>query len=180
LNFLDIIFLIPVIWFAWRGFRHGLIIELATLAALILGVYAALYYSGHISGWIENSYTFNEGTAVILSYILTFLLVFVIVFVLGKILEKVIDIIALGVLNKLLGLIFGVFKAMVLISIAFILINRYDKNLISEENKNGSFLYKYIAPVCEIFLDSIENFTTGNSGQAESGDATSKFRECFN
>ncbi len=45
MNYLDIISALLLAWFAFNGYRKGLIIEVASLAALILGVYAMLYFS---------------------------------------------------------------------------------------------------------------------------------------
>ena len=47
---LDIIFIIPIVWLAYKGFSKGLIIELATLAALVLGIYASLPLLGGAIG----------------------------------------------------------------------------------------------------------------------------------
>jgi len=158
MNFLDIIILVPVVWFGWQGFRRGLIIELATLAALVLGIYAAIYFSGIAANYLEENFTLSTESATNLSYILTFLLVFIIVFIIGKVLEKVVDVIALGLLNKIVGAVFGAAKAVILVSIFLAIINHYNGKLISEEKKNGSFFYGYIAPVALFIWQGFEDF----------------------
>ena len=45
INLLDIILLIPLLLFAWNGYKKGFIIELASLAALVLGLYMAFFFS---------------------------------------------------------------------------------------------------------------------------------------
>ena len=45
MNTLDIIFLIPLLWFAYKGFVNGLVVELASLIALLLGVYLSFRFS---------------------------------------------------------------------------------------------------------------------------------------
>ena len=45
INLLDIILLIPLLWFGYNGYKKGLIIEIASLAAFILGLYFAFYFS---------------------------------------------------------------------------------------------------------------------------------------
>jgi membrane protein required for colicin V production len=44
LNLLDIIILIPLLLFAYNGYKKGLIIEIATLIALVLGIYASIHF----------------------------------------------------------------------------------------------------------------------------------------
>jgi membrane protein required for colicin V production len=42
MGILDIVFIIPIVWLAYIGFKKGLIVELSTLVALILGVFCQL------------------------------------------------------------------------------------------------------------------------------------------
>ena len=56
MNWLDIVLAIPLLWFLYRGFRNGLIIELASLAALILGIYAALHFSFYVQEYLEKNF----------------------------------------------------------------------------------------------------------------------------
>ena len=43
MNYIDIVILLFLLYGAFRGFSKGLIIEVATLAGLILGVFIAPY-----------------------------------------------------------------------------------------------------------------------------------------
>ena len=45
MNYIDIVILLFLLYGAFRGFSKGLIIEVATLAGLILGVFIAIRYS---------------------------------------------------------------------------------------------------------------------------------------
>jgi membrane protein required for colicin V production len=46
MNYIDIIIGIVLIVSAISGFRKGLIVEVASLAALILGIWGAIHFSG--------------------------------------------------------------------------------------------------------------------------------------
>jgi membrane protein required for colicin V production len=161
MNMIDIIIIIIIILFAWQGLRRGFIIGLATLVSLILGIYAALYYSDVTANWIKDNFSVSDDNSLIIAYIATFLLIVIIVFIIGKILEKFIDRIALGFLNKIAGLIFGVIKAVILISIAIALINHYRPKWISEEKKAGSFFYGHITPLAPFLWDELNHFYPG-------------------
>ena len=88
MNVLDIIFLIPLIWLAYRGFQKGFIIELSSLVALILGIYIAINFSGLTAGWLTDNFEISEKYLTIISFIVTFVVVVFGVFMIGKILEK--------------------------------------------------------------------------------------------
>ena len=45
MTFLDIIIAIPLVIFIWKGWRKGLVFELANLAGLVVGIYCAVHFS---------------------------------------------------------------------------------------------------------------------------------------
>ena len=74
MNYIDIVILLFLLYGAFRGFSKGLIIEVATLAGLILGVFIAIRYSPFTEGILKD---FLNITSRYLSYIalaVTFLL----------------------------------------------------------------------------------------------------------
>jgi membrane protein required for colicin V production len=146
MNFLDIILLVPLIWFAYRGFSRGFVIELASLVALVAGIWAAIHFSFFASDFLAANFGVGPKYLSIIAFIVTFVAVVLVVYLIGKIIEKFIDILALGFLNKLAGLAFGVFKAAFLMSIIILIINSFDQNqsVITPKNRNGSLLYKPI------------------------------------
>lgn len=158
MNFLDIIFIIPVVWFAYQGFKRGLIIELASLLALILGIYAALYSSGYAVDFLVNNMDMSSKYVPVTAFILTFIAVVVLVYFVGKILEKIVNMVALGFLNKLAGSFFGILKAAVVLSIALLIINQFNDDLISRQKKKDSLLYGPISGIAPMLWEKLEDF----------------------
>ncbi len=162
INLLDIIILIPLLLFAWQGYRKGFIIEVATLAALLLGIYFALYFSDYAATLLTEYFTIDEKYLAILSFIVTFVVVVVAVVLVGKIVQKFINLLLLGFLNKAAGAVFGLLKGALLVSILLALIHYFDanENLIKKEQKEQSVLYHPVASVVPwlySWLD-LENF----------------------
>ena len=170
MNYIDIILIIPIIWFAYQGFKRGLVIELTSLLALILGIYAALYFSGYAANVLTNNLNIGPKYVPIISFIITFIVVVVIVFFIGKILEKLINMVALGFMNKLVGGVFGILKAAVFMSIILLIINHFNDNLISEEKKEGSFLYGTVSGIAPLLWQSFKEFDLDDPSQTESKD----------
>jgi membrane protein required for colicin V production len=158
MNIIDIILIIPIIWFMYQGFKKGFIIELASLIALILGIYAALYSSNYATDFLKNNLKLEGEYLPIISFILTFVVVVIIVYVIGKIIERFIDIIALGFINRIFGGLFGILKAAVFLSIVILIINHFNDDLISHEKKEGSFLYEPIAEIAPFLWQKFEQF----------------------
>ena len=45
MNYFDIIFVIPLLWGAYKGFSKGFVLEIASFVALGLGVWGGLKFS---------------------------------------------------------------------------------------------------------------------------------------
>jgi membrane protein required for colicin V production len=162
INLLDIIILIPLLLFAWQGYRKGFIIEVATLAALLLGIYFALYFSDYAATLLTEYFTIDGKYLAVLSFIATFVVVVIAVILIGKAVQKFINLLLLGFLNKAAGAVFGLLKGALLISILLAIITYFDANesLIKKEQKKQSVLYQPVAslaPWLYSWLD-LENF----------------------
>jgi membrane protein required for colicin V production len=174
MNYLDIIFAIPLVWGIFRGFKKGLVIEIATLIAAVAGVWGAVHFSYFISGILNLTSPY----APLISFAVTFLIIVIIIFLLAKLLEKSINLLALGFLNKLAGAFFGLLKYAFLLSILLLIINKasVNKPLIPEEVQKGSMLYPpisgfapYIIPKLnfEEIKKKIESVTPEMKGEPE-------------
>jgi membrane protein required for colicin V production len=162
INFLDVIIIIPLLLFAWQGYKKGFIIEVATLAALILGLFFAFYFSDYAANLLNEYFNIDEKYLAALSFIVTFIVVVIAIIAIGKILQKLIDIILLGFLNKAAGAVFGFIKGALILSILLLIINYFDtnQNLIKEEYKENSIFYKPVSSFAPKLYDwlHLDNF----------------------
>jgi len=141
MNFFDILVLGFILLFVINGFRKGFIISLATLFALVLGIYLAVNFSNFTQGALAENFHPSKTWLPILSFILTFLIVAILVLVVAKIMEKMIDLVGMGFINKLAGALLGLLKGVVIASIILFIIFSIDKKQkwITPEDKKGSF-----------------------------------------
>ena len=158
MNFLDIIILIPVAIFIFKGLKNGLIIEVASLAALFLGIYAGIYLSDFVSGLIIKHFDLNANYTSAVAFIFIFIAVIIIVRITAKAIEKVIDMTTLGFLNKLLGAVFAVLKVLFLISLVFYVVKKLDSNekLLTPKAKTKSFLFKPVSEIAPLAIPRIK------------------------
>jgi membrane protein required for colicin V production len=158
MNFIDLILILIILLFAIQGFRKGLIHEVASLAGLILGIYASFYFAGYLEDYLTDYLNVPEKYSTVTAFILIFLLVVIILHLVGKIIENLVDLVALGFLNKLTGSVFGLAKGIVLLSLAFLILNHFNNEMISKENKEESFLYKPIESVAPLLWEGFEKY----------------------
>ena len=143
MNYLDILLLIPIIIAAWRGFKKGFVIEIFTLLALLVGIYAGIHFSDYMATILRDSVGIESEYLPAISFTVTFLLVGAMVYFLGKLIEKGLKIVALGMVNKIAGLFFGVVKMIFILSAALVILESYDERgkFIPTNLKTDSLLY---------------------------------------
>lgn len=160
LLFLDIIMMIGILWYAYKGFVKGLVIELASLAALILGIYIAYHFSDFTSEFLKNTFHMQSEYLHIIAFAVTFFAVVIATHLLGKLIETVVNIAMLGLINKLAGLVFGVLKISLVISGLFYIISSVDPNnqIITKDTREKSLLYKPVSSLVYKIIPVIEDF----------------------
>jgi len=140
---IDILFLVPIIYSLYKGFKHGFILEICTLLALLVGVYAGIHFSDGTTHFLQNNWNIESRYLPAISFTLTFLAVGAIVFFGGKALEKVVDVANLTPANKLLGVLFASIKMCYILSVLVVTIESYDEqgHFIDQATKDESLLY---------------------------------------
>ena len=101
----------------YKGFKNGILIELTTLLALILGFYGAQHLASYTARILNEQFHWNPENLYLIAIGLTFVCIVVGVYLLGKALTKVASMILLGGINKILGGFFGILKIGVIISV---------------------------------------------------------------
>lgn len=154
---LDIILGILLLLGLWKGFNNGLLIELASIVALIAGIYGAIHFSYIAGDYLTKQMNWEERYINLTAFVITFIVIVITVHFAGKLLTKVANIAMLGLLNKLAGAAFGVLKVAVILGAIFVFFNQVNKSLrfISEEAQNESILYNPIKEIGAVVFNTI-------------------------
>ncbi|MGD9931171.1 MAG: CvpA family protein [Mangrovibacterium sp.] len=158
MNYIDIILGILLVIAAFRGFSKGFIVELASLAALVLGVWGAIHFSHFTAGYIRETFDYQPEHLGLIAFFITFILIVVVVHILGNALDHLAQALALGFINHLAGLLFGIVKTAVILSILLVIFDQVDErsHLIPQEDKEASRVYeplKSLVPTLLPFLN---------------------------
>jgi len=142
MNYFDIVAGILLVLAIVKGFKNGLIIELASLVALVLGLFGAIKFSSITESFliehIDSSYIG------IIAFIATFVLIVVGVHLVAKAVDKLVTAIALGMINRVLGALFSLLKYAFIMSVIIAILASFEKtySVIPEEQRESSHLYK--------------------------------------
>lgn len=151
MNTFDIIITALLIFGFIRGLIRGLFVEVASLVALIAGIYGAIHFSYFIGNLLINYVTWEERYITIVSFAITFAIIVIVIALLGKLFTKIADFASLGFLNKFLGGVFGALKIGLILSIILLVFSKLNNTIpfVSDEMKDDSVLYepvKNLAP----------------------------------
>ena len=157
MNYIDLVLGIILIIAAIQGFRKGVIVEAASLAALILGIWGAIKFSDWTAGYISKTFNYHPESLNTIAFVITFVVIVILVHILGKILDTTVKAVALGFLNRLAGIIFGVLKTAVILSILLLLFDSVDENvhILPSKQKAESKIYspmKQLVPTLFPFI----------------------------
>lgn len=151
----DIIIIIVIAFFAIKGLICGLIKEAAGIAAILVGLFLAVNFSGWLSDWILEKGWFDPKYLEIISFTIIFLGVILLVILMSKLLDKFADTISLNWLNKLAGFVFGGCKGALIVAGVCYLAERIIQNFSLTEQEflaNSTIYHKFLEIFGGIFL----------------------------
>ena len=137
-----------------RGFMRGLIIEIASLIALVAGIYGAIHFSYFALNFLTDQLTWDAKYIELCAYAITFLIIVLSILLIGKLLTKLAGAIALGIVNRILGGLFGILKLAFVISVIMMFLGNMnnDYQLVSEEHIENSILYQPVSQIAPLVL----------------------------
>ncbi len=143
MNILDIILLLCFVPALIQGFRKGFISQVIGIVSLILGVWMSARFANVVGNWIGQYIQGSEQVLRLVAFTLIFIVVIAALTLLGKALEGVIKLIMLGWLNRLLGVLFSLLKAGLIVGLvimAFCSLND-TFHFVSEEYLGSSAIF---------------------------------------
>lgn len=169
MSFLDIVLSLLLIYGLYKGLKNGLFVEIASLIALIAGLFGAIHFSYIAGDYLHEHMQWNERYINLAAFIITFIVIVLVVHVAGKFLTKVADFAMLGLLNKIAGGIFGTLKVAVILGALLIFFERVNSSvgLVKNETMEGSVLYE---PVKEIGAFVFNSVLKGNDSKESSSE----------
>ena len=157
MNYFDIVAGLLLLLAAIKGFKDGFVIELASLAALVLGIIGAIRFSELTAEYLAR-FIHNEYLGII-AFAVTFVAVVIGVHLIARLVDKLVKAVALGWFNRLLGLAFGLLKAGLILSVVLLALDLFglEQALIPAQIQKESFLYP---PLKEAAPRTLELFKT--------------------
>ncbi|MFH5832087.1 CvpA family protein [Halalkalibaculum sp. DA3122] len=164
MNLLDLIILLPLLYFAYRGFVNGLIKEVLSIAGIVLAVFLTFEYMDTLNKLIGPFFGGDESYIPFISGAILFIGTIVVVQVIAHLSRKMLEAVNLNFINRISGMAFGVLKSGIVISAILLILAGFNQP--SEEVRNESVTYSnivYLAPLAYDLVASAwpgaENFS---------------------
>lgn len=172
---IDIVLLVLILLGLWRGFKNGFFVEVASIIALVAGVFGAIHFSYYAASLLKDHTNWEENTINITAFIITFIIIVMAIALAGKALTKLANFAFLGLINKILGALFGALKVALILSVILIIFEKLNKQIpfIETSDLEASVLY---APVKSLTPKILPNILTIN-GEIINGNTQEKEEE---
>lgn len=118
MEFIDIIIGGFLLYGFLRGVWNGLFVELASFLSLLVGIWASLKFSNTLNLMLQSIVSWSPKTIMVVSFALTFILVFIAITMLAKVFTTLFSFAGLGIFNKILGGVFGIFKMVLIVGVS--------------------------------------------------------------
>ena len=168
-NFIDIVLGLSLLYGLFKGVKNGLLVEVASILALVAGLYGAIHFSYIVGNYLSAHFDWNEGTMTLLSFIITFFIIVTLVILAAKLLTKVAEIAMLGLLNKVAGGVFGTLKVAIILGALLIFLESVNKNfnVINEDARENSVLYEPIRNIGNLVFKAVIRNDAGETEPME-------------
>lgn len=141
---IDLILGVIILIAIFKGYQRGLIIGLFSLVSVIIGLAAAMKLSTVVAGYIGEAVNVSDEWLPVISFAIVFIVVVLLIRLGANAIERTVEVVMLGWLNKLGGIIFYVAIYTVVFSV--LLFYAEQVNLVRPETIEKSISYSFVQP----------------------------------
>ena len=154
MNYLDIVIMISFLYGAVKGFLNGIITEISNIISVFLAIYIGIHFSQLVYPYLNLDILSDYSNAIpLIAFLIVFIIIIIIVKSTGELINKITKQLALGLISRLLGAIFGMIK--LLIICIFLLLLATDYELIDRQTQEKSILLIPLQRVSKIIIPEI-------------------------
>lgn len=154
MNLIDLIIIAIIGFGIIRGYSKGLIIELSSF----FGIFISFFIAGNVDNLLSNEISafisVNSDLLNTISFIIIFILSYLLIIYLAKGFTKLAKVVYLGLLNSVLGGVFGGLKLILILLIITKII--FSLNLLSNNIISESSIMIHLHVLSEILFNSFE------------------------
>lgn len=165
MSIIDIVFLLCFIPAIVVGISKGFILQVLEFIALIAGAWAGFAYDETVAMWLGGFLKLDESILRVIAFALIMLVVSITLGLVGKIITRILKSIALGGLNAILGVAFGIFKTVLLLGLLISLFDSIQASMSflekdTLEQLDSAPVYNFIKDVSQAIFPMLKSLIT--------------------
>ena len=141
---IDFITLILLVLAVWKGYRRGLIVAIFSFVAILVGLAAAVKLSVVMASWLAENTNISARWLPFISFIAVMIIVIIIIQLVARLIQASVELISLGWLNRLAGIVFYLAIYLLIYSIVLFYLTRM--GILKESTIDSSGTYGLIEP----------------------------------
>lgn len=155
MNLIDILAIVAIGFGIWRGFRNGVIIEVASLLGLIVGIWAGMRLAFIFANYYRDTFEIPSNYIPLLAFFSAFLIGLGVVWLAAKLATRFLKTVQLNLPNRIAGAAFGALKWAFLLGTLLSMIG--NSEVITDETKQNSTAYPLLNGYCR----TVTEYTVG-------------------
>ena len=159
LSWVDYVALIAVLRGCWVGYRSGAFLELLRIVGYIAAVAVTFALRDIVTEFLTVNTFLNQATANMIAVAALFIVVLLVTKILTMMCVKVLKVSENGALNRLIGMILGVTRWLVILSLALMVINYLPAESLKADIHSRSVFGPKIAEVAPTLFDFLSNLS---------------------
>lgn len=158
MNALDLLIIVPIGFFAYKGFTAGLIQEVLGLVGIVLAIFVTFAYMKPASTLLEPFFSGSD-TQIIVAGLILFVGTIALVQLIGHSIRRFLELIKLNLINRIAGLFFGAVKSAIVLSGFLWLFAGF--NIPEEDTRNESLLYPVVLSIAPTVFNMVASVYPG-------------------
>jgi len=158
MNTFDLVVGLLLVWSLYNGFKKGIVSQVASLFALLLGIFVAIKFSWYTGDLLTEKLDLQTEYLPLISFLVTFIAVVIGIHFVAKVVDKILSAIALGLVNKIFGAVFGLLKAALIVSVIISVLENFDNkyHFIPQDKIEDSILYEPLSEFAPRIFEKLD------------------------
>lgn len=158
MNLLDLFILLPICYFAYKGFVSGFIKEVLGIVGIVFAVFIAFQYMKPVSNIISPLFD-SPDNATIVAGIFLFIVIIVITQLLAYASKRFLELLSINFINRIAGFCFGMLKSGIVVSAFLLLLAGF--NMPAEDTREESLTYPMVLVLAPATFNAVATVVPG-------------------
>jgi len=159
MNYLDLLLLVPIVYFAYKGFMTGFIREIFGIIGVIFAVVLTFILMDDMTSILRYFWVTQANYLPVLAGLILFLCAIIFTRLLANLIHKMLEVVSLNFINQIFGSLFGALKTGIVLSAMLLLLSGF--NVPDEEMRKESQVYHHIIFIAPAVYDVVASVYPG-------------------